>query len=61
MILELMKGDSREGSDDTPMHNPYILPLTWFDDSRKISNYINKVGGIFHGAMCIFRAPCVSS
>ena len=25
--LELTKGDSLEGSDDTPMYNPHILPL----------------------------------
>ena len=28
MILELMKGDSLEGSDDNPMFNPHIIPLT---------------------------------
>ena len=27
MTLEFMKGDSRKGSDDTPMFNPHILPL----------------------------------
>ena len=27
MKLELTEGDSLEGSDDTPMYNPHILPL----------------------------------
>ena len=27
MKLELWKGDSVEGSDDTPMFNPHTLPL----------------------------------
>ena len=28
MKLELTEGDSLEDSDDTPMYNPHILPLT---------------------------------
>ena len=34
--MEPTKGDSLEGSDDTPIYNPHIIPLR-FDDRQKVS------------------------
>ena len=40
MKLELTEGDSLEVSDDTPMYDPHIIPLT---DMNMLTDFLNYV------------------
>ena len=45
MYVELMKGDSLEGSADTPKYNPHSLPLKSLRRSKQL--YVTKSIKVF--------------